>query len=330
MENKSKFRPDPDLKLMDQVREVLRYHHYAYRTESTYCDWIVRYIKYFGAEKHPRDMGKTEIDAFLSHLATERKVSASTQRQALNAIVFLYRHVLDQPIEGQIEPTRAKRYPRPPVVMTKNEVKRVLAHMQGIHLLMAKLLYGAGLRLMECVRLRVQDLDLERSLIYLRAAKGNKDRTTLFPNSIQPEMRRQLEKVKLLHDEDLAQGYGGVYLPEALARKYPHAAQEFRWQYVFPAKRRSVDPRTAVERRHHVLESGLQKAVKVAVDRAGITKRVGCHTFRHSFATHMLEDGVNIRVLQELMGHADVKATEIYTHVMEKDISATVSPLDSM
>ena len=330
MENKSKFRPDPDLKLMDQVREVLRYHHYAYRTESTYCDWIVRYIKYFGAQKHPRDMGKTEIDAFLSHLATERKVSASTQRQALNAIVFLYRHVLDQPIEGQIEPTRAKRYPRPPVVMTKNEVKRVLAHMQGIHLLMAKLLYGAGLRLMECVRLRVQDLDLERSLIYLRAAKGNKDRTTLFPNSIQPEMRRQLEKVKLLHDEDLAQGYGGVYLPEALARKYPHAAQEFRWQYVFPAKRRSVDPRTAVERRHHVLESGLQKAVKVAVDRAGITKRVGCHTFRHSFATHMLEDGVNIRVLQELMGHADVKTTEIYTHVMEKDISATVSPLDSM
>ena len=159
MENKSKFRPDPDLKLMDQVREVLRYHHYAYRTESTYCDWIVRYIKYFGAHKHPRDMGKTEIDAFLSHLATERKVSASTQRQALNAIIFLYRHVLDQPIEGQIEPTRAKRHPRPPVVMTKNEVQRVLARMQGIHLLMAKILYGAGLRLMECIRLRVQYLD---------------------------------------------------------------------------------------------------------------------------------------------------------------------------
>ena len=330
MENKRRFRPDPDLKLMDQVRQVLRYHHYAYRTENTYCDWIVRYIKYFGAKKHPRDMGKTEIDAYLSHLATERKVSASTQRQALNAIIFLYRRVLDQPIEEQIEPTRAKRHPRPPLVMTKNEVQRVLAHMQGIHLLMAKMLYGAGLRLMECIRLRVQDLDFERSLIYVRSAKGNKDRTTLFPKSIQPEMRRQLEKAKHLHDEDLAQGYGGVYLPEALSRKYPHAAQEFRWQYVFPAKKRSVDPRTAVERRHHVLESGLQKAVKVAVDRAGITKRVGCHTFRHSFATHMLEDGVNIRVLQELMGHADVKTTEIYTHVMEKDISATVSPLDSM
>lgn len=330
MENKRKFRPDPSLKLMDQVRQVLRYHHYAYRTEQTYCDWIVRYIKYFGAKKHPQDMGKTEIDAYLSHLATERKVSASTQRQALNAIIFLYRHVLDQPIAEQIEPTRAKRHPRPPVVMTKNEVRRVLAQMQGIHLLMAKMLYGAGLRLMECIRLRVKDLDFERKLIYVRSAKGNKDRTTLFPKSIQLEMRHQLEKVKRSHDEDLVQGYGRVYLPEALARKYPHAAQEFRWQYMFPAKKRSVDPRTRVERRHHVLESGLQKAVKVAVDRAGITKRVGCHTFRHSFATHMLEDGVNIRVLQELMGHADVKTTEIYTHVMEKNLSAVLSPLDDL
>jgi len=330
MENKRKFRPDPGSKLMDQVREVLRYHHYSYRTEKTYCDWIVRYIKYFGAKKHPRDMGKTEIDTYLSHLATERKASASTQRQALNAIIFLYRHVLDQPIEEQIEPTKAKRHTRPPVVMTKNEVQRVFTQMQRNHLLMAKMLYGSGLRLMECIRLRVQDLDFERNLIYVRGAKGNKDRTTLFPKSIQPDMRHQLEKVKRLHDEDLAQGYGGVYLPEALARKYPQAAQEFRWQYVFPAKRRSVDPRTSIERRHHVLESGLQKAVKVAVDRAGITKRVGCHTFRHSFATHMLEDGVNIRVVQELMGHADVKTTEIYTHVMEKDISATLTPLDSM
>jgi len=330
MENKRKFRPDPGSKLMDQVREVLRYHHYSYRTEKTYCDWIVRYIKYFGAKKHPRDMGKTEIDTYLSHLATERKVSASTQRQALNAIIFLYRHVLDQPIEEQIEPTKAKRHTRPPVVMTKNEVQRVFTQMQRNHLLMAKMLYGSGLRLMECIRLRVQDLDFERNLIYVRGAKGNKDRTTLFPKSIQPDMRHQLEKVKRLHDEDLAQGYGGVYLPEALARKYPQAAQEFRWQYVFPAKRRSVDPRTSIERRHHVLESGLQKAVKVAVDRAGITKRVGCHTFRHSFATHMLEDGANIRVVQELMGHADVKTTEIYTHVMEKDISAMLSPLDSM
>jgi len=330
MENKAKFRPDSGLKLMDQVRQVLRYHHYAYRTEQAYCDWIVRYIKFFGSTKHPRDMGKSEIDAYLSHLATNRKVSASTQRQALNAIIFLYRQVLDQPIEGQIEPTRAKRHPRPPVVMTKSEVKRVLAHMHRIHLLMAKILYGSGLRLMECIRLRVHDLDFERNLISVRAAKGNKDRTTLFPKSIQPEMQSRLDEVKCLHDEDLAQGYGEVFLPEALARKYPHASREFRWQYVFPSKKRSVDPRTGAERRHHVLESGLQKAVKVAADRAGITKRIGCHTFRHSFATHMLEDGVNIRVVQELMGHADVKTTEIYTHVMEKDIAATLSPLDSM
>jgi integron integrase len=330
METKAKFRPDPELKLMDQVRQVLRYHHYAYRTEQAYCDWIVRYIRFFDSKKHPRDMGKPEIDAYLSHLATKQKVSASTQRQALNAIIFLYRRVLDQPIDGQIEATRAKRHPRPPVVMTKSEVKRVLDSMHGIHLLMAKILYCSGLRLMECIRLRVHDLDFERNLIYVRAAKGNKDRTTLFPTSIQPEMRQQLEEVKSLHDEDLAQGYGEVYLPDALARKSPHASKEFRWQYVFPAKKRSVDPRTRVERRHHVLESGLQKAVKLAADRAGITKRIGCHTFRHSFATHMLEDGVNIRVVQELMGHADVKTTEIYTHVMEKDISATLSPLDTM
>jgi integron integrase len=214
--------------------------------------------------------------------------------------------------------------------MTKSEVKRVLAHMKGIHLLMAKILYGPGVRLMECIRLRVQDLDFERNLIYVRAAKGNKDRTTLLPTSIRPQMRQQLEKVKRLHDEDLAQGYGEVYLPDALARKYPHASREFRWQYLFPSKKRSVDPRTGAERRHHVLESGLQKAVKAAVDRAGITKRVDCHTFRHSFATHMLEDGVNIRVVHQLMGHADVKTTEIYTHVTERDIFATVSPLDSM
>lgn len=330
MENKPKFRPDPGLKLMDQVRQVLHYHHYAYRTEQTYCDWIVRYIKYFGAKKHPQDMGKTEIDGFLSHLATDRKVSASTQRQALNAIIFLYRHVLDRPIEGQIEPTRAKRRPRPPVVMTKSEVKRVLAQMQGIHLLMAKMLYGSGLRLMECIRLRVQNLDFERNLLYIRAAKGGKDRTTLFPKSIQGEMKNQLERVKHLHEEDLSQGYGEVYLPAALGRKYQNAAREFRWQYVFPAKKRSIDPRSELERRHHVLESGLQKAVKAAANRAGIIKRVGCHTFRHCFATHLLEDGHNIRVVQELMGHADVKTTEIYTHVMEKNISATISPLDTI
>ena len=330
MEINKKFRPDPGSKLMDQVRQVLRYHHYAYRTEQTYCDWIVRYIKFHDNKKHPRDMGKTEIDAFLSHLATHGNVAASTQRQALNAIIFLYRHVLDTPIEEQIEPVKAKKHIRPPTVMTKEEVQRVFAHMQKTHLLMAKLLYGCGLRLMECVRLRIQNLDFERNLVYIRSAKGGKDRTTVFPKSIQQEMRCHVDRVKHLHDQDLLQEHGEVYLPNAPAKKYPNAAKEFRRQYVFPAKKLSKDPRSGAYRRHHVLESGLQKAVKTAVDRAGITKRVSCHTFRHSFATHMLENGVNIRVVQELMGHADVKTTEIYTHVMEKDLSIVLSPLDAL
>ena len=324
------FRPDPKLKLMDQVRQVLRYHHYAYRTEQSYCDWIIRYIKFHGGNTHPGKMGKKEIDAFLSDLATHLHVSAATQSQALNAIVFLYRRVLDLPIVGQIEPVRAKRHPRPPVVMTKTEVQRVLGQMQGTHLLMAKMLYGCGLRLMECVRLRVQDIDIERSLVYVRAAKGGKDRTTVLSKAIQHELRLHIGRVKRLHDEDLAKGNGEVYLPGALSKKYPHAGKEFRWQYVFPSKNLSSDPRSNVIRRHHVLESGLQKAVKTAVERSGLNKRVSCHTFRHSFATHMLENGVNIRVVQELMGHADVKTTEIYTHVMEKDISAVLSPLDQL
>jgi integron integrase len=330
MESKSKFRPDPDLRLMDQVRQVLRYHHYAYRTEQTYCDWILRFIRFHGSNIHPKDMGKTEIDGFLSHLATHGNVSAATQRQALNAIVFLYRQVLDQPFEDRIEPVRARRQSRLPVIMTQEEVQRVLGEMEGTHLLMARLLYGGGLRLMECVRLRVKDLDPERGLLYVRAAKGDKDRTTLLPSSVHEDLRKHLARIKRLHDQDLEQGYGEVCLPEALARKYGGASKELRLQYVFPSKNLSTDPRTALVRRHHVLESGLQKAVKVAADRAGITKRVSCHTFRHCFATHLLENGVNIRVVQELMGHADVKTTEIYTHVMRKDLTAVVSPLDQL
>jgi integron integrase len=330
MESKPKFKPDGRLRLMDQVRQVLRYYHYAYRTEQTYCDWILRYVKFNGGKTHPKDMGKKEIEGFLSHLASHGKVSASTQRQALNAIVFLYRDVLDQPIQGQIAPVRAKRHPKVPVVMTQGEVQKVLGEINGTHLLMAKLLYGGGLRLMECVRLRIQDLDFGKSLLYIRAAKGGKDRATVFPKAIHGELKQHLEKVRRVHEHDLEEGRGEVYMPESLARKCRGAAKEFRWQYVFPSKSLSTDPRTGIVRRHHVLESGLQKAVKVAVDRAGITKRVSCHTFRHSFATHLLENGVNIRVVQELMGHADVKTTEIYTHVMQKDISAVVSPLDHL
>jgi integron integrase len=329
MENKPKFQPNPEMKLMDQVRQVLRYHHFSYRTEQTYCDWIIRFVKFHGCQKHPNSMGKSEVEAFLSHLAINRKVSASTQRQALNAIVFLYKHVLDKPIEGSIAPVKAKKRRRLPVVTTKAEVRRVFNQMRGTHLRMAKVMYGGGLRLMECLRLRVMDFDFAKFQVYVRG-KGEKDRVTVLPPSITGDLEAQLSHVKTLHEADLAAGYGDVYLPEALAHNYYNASRECRWQFAFPAKKLSKNPRSGTLRRHHVLESGLQKAVKVAVDRAGITKRISTHCFRHSFATHLLEDGVNICVVQELMGHADVKTTEIYTHVMDKDIRAVTSPLETL
>lgn len=330
MENKIKFKPNPNLRLMDQVRQVLRYHHYSLKTEQNYCDWIARFIRFHKCQKHPAQMGKDEIEAFLSYLATGLNVSASTQRQALNALIFLYRHVLDIEISEQIEPIKARRHSKPPVVMTKNEIRTILQNISGTHLLMARLLYGCGLRLMECVRLRVQDVDLDRNLLYIRGAKGGKDRAVNLPVSVKDDLKKHLYRVKVLHDKDALAGVGEAYIPEALSRKYPNAKNEFRWKYVFPSKSISVDPRDGVKRRHHVLESGLQKAFKVAADKSGITKRVSCHTFRHSFATHLLEKGVNIRVVQELMGHSNVKTTEIYTHVMEKDISKALSPIDSL
>lgn len=326
--NTPKFRPNPDLKLMDQVREVLRYYHYAYRTEQAYCQWIRRYIHYFGAQIHPNQLGARDVERFLSHLATAGNVSASTQRQALNALIFLYRDVLFMPLTDHLAPVRSKRHRRPPTVMTPQEVQRLLANLSGTHALMAKLLYGGGLRLLECLRLRVQDVDFGQHLISIRGAKGGKDRTTILPQHLQDDLQNQIEMVKALHHRDLEEGFGSVYLPEALARKYPGAAMETGWQWVFPARKRSRDPRSGREQRHHVLESGLQKAVKRAAARAGLDKRVSCHTLRHSFATHMLENGVNIRVLQELLGHADVKTTEIYTHVMNRDIRRLQSPLD--
>ena len=328
MENKPKFHPNPKLKLMDQVREVLRYHHYAYRTEQTYCQWILRYIHHFGGKTHPRYLGANDVEAFLSHLAIEGKVSGATQRQALNALVFLYRVVLDIPLDGEITPARSKRLTSPPTVLTQAEVQRLLAAIEGKNALMTKLLYGSGLRLMECIRLRVQDVDFGQNLIFIRGGKGGKDQTTILPRNLQDDLLAQIESVKSLHHRDLVAGFGEVYIPEALARKYRNAARETGWQWVFPARERSRDPRSGKEMRHHVLESGLQKAVKRAAQQAGIDKRVGCHTLRHSFATHMLENGVNIRVLQELLGHADVKTTEIYTHVMARDIRNLQSPLD--
>ncbi len=328
MENKQKFRPNPEARLLDQVREVLRYHHYAYRTEQTYCEWIVRYVKFHKTRKHPREMGKTEIEAFLSHLATHGNVAVSTQRQAMHALLFLYQQVLDMPMNDEISPIKARRNKRPPIVLTQAEVQAVLAQMSGVHSLMASILYGGGLRLMECIRMRTQDIDFHRSKIYVRDGKGGQDRVALLPLSLHSQLRSHLGKVKQLHEQDLAAGYAEVYLPHPLSRKYPSAAREFGWQYLFPAKKVSEDPRSGVIRRHHVLESGLQKAVRTAVRRAGIEKHVGCHTLRHSFATHLLEKGVNIRVVQELMGHADVKTTEIYTHVMQKNLDEVSSPLD--
>jgi len=328
MESQPKFHPDPKLKLMDQIKEVLRYHHYAYRTEQTYCQWILRYIRFFD-KTHPQNLNSKNIERFLSHLALKKEVSASTQRQALNALVFLYRDVLDIPLENRIQPARSKKRPRLPTVIGRDEVNRLFKHITGIHTLMTKLLYGSGLRLMECVRLRIKDIDFNRKRINI-LGKGDKWRSTILGDPLIPDLKNHIDKVKTLHHQDLEQGFGEVYIPTALARKYKNAAMETRWQFVFPAKKRSIDPRSGKERRHHVMESGLQKAVKRAADRAGIDKRVTCHTLRHSFATTMLENGINIRMLQEIMGHADVKTTELYTHVMDKDISRIKSPLDDL
>ena len=329
MENKPKFKPNPKSKLMEQVREVLRYHHYAYRTEQTYTQWILRFIRFFGGKTHPKDLDAKNVERFLSDLAVKQQVSSSTQRQALNAIVFLYREVLDKPLDGKIAHIRAKSKPKTVTVLSQEEVLRFFRYIDGTHALMAKLLYGSGLRLMECVRLRLKDLDFDRKRIKV-FGKGDKWRSTILASSVIPLLQAHAERVKVLHHADLEEGFGEVYIPPALARKYSHAARQTSWQYLFPSKKRSIDPRSNKERRHHVMESGLQKAVKLAAKRADIDKRVTCHTLPHSFATSMLENGVNIRVLQELLGHADVKTTEMYTHVMDKDISRLSSPLESL
>jgi len=325
--DKAQFKPDPDLKLMDQVREVLRYNHYAYRTEQSYCQWILRYIRFYGTNTHPKDLSAKDVERFLSDLVVKQSVSASTQHQAFNALIFLYNKVLNQPLDGKIQAVRSKRSPKLPTVLSTQETLRFFNQIQGTHALMAKLLYGSGLRLMECIRLRIKDIDIDRERLHI-LGKGDKWRSTILAKPVIPLLQIQIEYVRQLHQQSLDAGFGDVYIPSALARKYKGASKEFAWQYVFPAKKHSIDPRSGIERRHHVLESGLQKAVKKSARLANIDKQVTCHTLRHSFATAMLENGVNIRVLQELMGHADVKTTEIYTHVMDKDISRVPSPLD--
>ncbi|HEX8472802.1 MAG TPA: integron integrase [Pyrinomonadaceae bacterium] len=313
--------------LLDRVREAVRMRHYSIRTEEAYIRWIRQYILFF-KKRHPSEMGASEVSAFLSYLAVKREVAASTQNQALSALLFLYREVLDQPIEWLDDVERAKKSMRLPVVLTKDEVRVVLSHLREDKWLMASLLYGAGLRLLECVRLRVKDVDFTRLQITVREGKGNKDRVTVLPSTLVEPLQRQLERVKALHEMDVHVGFGHVYLPYALARKYTNAEREWGWQYVFPASKRSLDSRSGQERRHHIAETALQKAVKDAVRMAGINKSASCHTLRHSFATHLLESGYDIRTIQELLGHADVSTTMIYTHVLNKGGRGVKSPLE--
>lgn len=316
-------------KLLDQVRECLRQKHYSYRTEQAYVDWIRRFILFHG-KRHPLQMGTAEIQAFVNYLAVERKVSASTQNQALSAILFLYREVLHVDLPSFALPSPAKRPQHLPTVLTREEVRRIISHIEGVHKLMVQLLYGSGLRLMECVRLRVKDIDFTYRTITVHDGKGEKDRIVPLPETVIPDLKRQIERVRLLHEEDLAAGFGEVHLPYALAEKYPNAAREFAWQYLFPASQRSRDPRSdAPPRRHHVDPSSLQRAIKEAVRKSGIPKHVTAHTFRHSFATHLLQDGYDIRTVQELLGHKDVRTTMIYTHVLQRGGLAVRSPLDA-
>lgn len=316
-------------RLMDQVREVLRFHHYAYNTEKSYVGWILKYIR-FHNRRHPREMGKAEIEHFLSYLAIKRHVSASTQNQALNAIVFLYKHVLGVDLDLDIRATRARKTKRLPTVLSRDEACIIINQLTGSAKLQAQIMYGCGLRSLEVIRLRVQDIDFSQKQILIRAAKGNKDRVTFLPENITLALKQQIEKAKKLHDKDLENGYGEVYLPNALSRKYPNAAKSFVWQYLFPAQSISVDPRSGKRMRHHVDKSALQKAIRKSLSELGIQKRVTPHVFRHSFATHMLEDGANIRMVQTLLGHKDVKTTEIYTHVMSTQFDSVRSPLDML
>lgn len=316
-------------RLLEQVRGRIRFKHYSIRTEQAYVDWIKRFIRHFG-KRHPRDMGAAEVQQFLTHLAVAGRVAASTQNQAKSALLFLYREVLELELPWLDDVEAARTPKRLPVVLTRAEVMAVLARLEGSHGLIARLLYGTGLRIMECLRLRVKDVIFERGEILVRDGKGAKDRVTMLPASVAPALREHMERIREIHRRDLAEGHGEVYLPYALDRKYPGAGREWMWQYVFPSAQLSVDPRSGVVRRQHVQDQCVQRAIKTAVRAAGIDKPATPHTLRHSFATCLLESGYDIRTVQELLGHADVKTTMIYTHVLNRGGRGVVSPIDRM
>lgn len=316
----------PSPTLLDQVRSMIRMRHYSIRTEGAYVDWIRRFVLFHG-KRHPRHMGISEVQAFLSHLAIKGEVAASTQNQALNALVFLYKAVLEQPLGEMTGIVRAKKPQRLPVVLTLEEVGKMLRHLDGVYWLIGCLQYGSGLRLLESARLRVKDVDFEHRAILVRDGKGAKDRVVTLPDELVEPLKRHLENRKTLFERDLATGHGTVYLPYALARKYPNAPCEWAWQYVFVASKCSMDPRSGAKRRHHVDETNIQRAVRIAMRKAGIVKPASCHTLRHSFATHLLERGADIRTVQEQLGHSDVRTTQIYTHVLKRGGLAVKSPL---
>ena len=327
--NSAAPRPPRGTRLLDSVRHIIRLRHYSVRTEERYVEWILRFVRYHGM-KHPQEMGSSEVAAFLSHLALDLDVAAATQKQAFNALGFLYREVLKKdigPIEGNV---RVRRAPRVPTVLTTHEVQRIIDALSGTNKLVVRLLYGSGLRLMEALRLRVKDLDFERLTLTVRGGKGDKDRLTVLSKAVVPALQDHLRHVRAVHNKDLADGYGAVYLPPALQRAMPRAASQWIWQYVFPSVSLSIDPREKVTRRHHVHPQSVNTAIRKAARIAAIDKRVSAHTFRHSFATHLLESGTPIQTVQDLLGHSSIETTKIYLHVMRKPGMGLLSPEDML
>ena len=330
----NKVENDDISSILTKLRESIRLKHYSYRTENTYIEWVRRFFKYLSNTENKKtsieDITSEDVRNFLSFLALQKQVSASTQNQAFNALLFLFRNILNKELSGLGNTVRAKRGSKLPVVLSRKEIKDLFQHIDGKNALILKLLYGAGLRLMEAARLRVKDIDFNEDLLFIRSSKGDKDRKTILPESVKKDLLMHLDKVKSLHEQDLSNGFGEVYLPYALERKYPHAAKEWGWQYVFPAPGLSTDPFSGKIRRHHFGEKAIQNAVRQASQKAGIIKHVTVHTLRHSFATHLLMNGVNIRQIQDLLGHKNVETTMIYTHVLRDMANTPQSPLDSL